>query len=222
MTHDGLTGFLASIKKQRSPGNSTEHQIQTTRLIEAARWHTVRYDALRASLANRASFVVSVATILIAGISFLFPWIADRKIYGATTALILLSLGILTSLVFAILSVREACRGLLTGKPWRTIFGEAPRSLFYQHEDTTKDLPSYADFNSAFKNQSLEMELNYAITNLWLCLETHAYRYNFIRNAVARLQIAIIAFAVSVVAAAILGLLPNLQTALRACRCDAG
>ena len=52
------------------------------------------------------------------------------------------------------------------------------------------------------------MELDYAMTNLWLCLETHAYRYKFIRNAVNRLQVAIIAFSVSVVAAAVLGLLP--------------
>jgi hypothetical protein len=81
-------------------------------------------------------------------------------------------------------------------------------NLFYQHEDTTKDLPSYADFSSAFKGQSLEMELDYAMTNLWLCLETHAYRYKFIRNAVNRLKVAIIAFSVSVVAAAVLGLLP--------------
>jgi len=204
---DGHMGIFAKAMK-RHQGNDVESQAQNIRLIEAARWHTVRYDNLRASLASRASFVVSVATILIAGTSFLFPWIADRKIYGGTVALILLGLGMLTSLIFAMLSVREACRGLLTSKPWRKIFGEAPPSFFYQHEDTIRDLPSYADFSAAFKGQSLETELDYVMINLWLCVETHAHRYRFIRKVVNQLQIAVIAFAVSVVAAAVLGLFP--------------
>jgi hypothetical protein len=101
---DGARKGMLTNSKKRRPGDDI--QAQTMRLIETARWHTVRYDDLRASLANRASFVVSVATILIAGTSFLFPWIADRKIYGGTTSLILKNLLSYTELMQPLKSSR--------------------------------------------------------------------------------------------------------------------
>src|SRR5579871_1318710 len=163
--------------------------MQAMRLIETARWHIIRYDNLRSSLATRASFTVSVDAVLIAGISFLFSYIAGHKIYGGTISLSLIGSGMLVALIYALLSVRDASQGLLSSKTWRILFGdEPPHSLFYQHSDTIKATPSYREFSATFKGQTLESEAESAIVNLWLVLRTHAHRYKFIRAAIRKLQ----------------------------------
>jgi hypothetical protein len=171
------------------------------RLIETARWHTVRYDNLRASTANRASFVVSANAILIAGVSFLFSWIAARKIYGGSVSLILVSVGMLLALVFALRSVRAASQVLVSKKTWRTLFkGDPPASLFYHHNDTLKEASTYAQFSSRFKEQTLDSELEWAVINLWIVLNMHAHRYRFLRAATNHLQVATLAFIGSTIA----------------------
>jgi hypothetical protein len=188
-------------------GMTQGSDIPAARLIETARWHILRYDSLRASLASRASFVLSADAVLIAGISFLFSWTAKRGIYGGIISLALVGVGMLLALTFALLSVRRASRALLSNKSWRTLFSsDAPPSLFYQHSDTIKAIPTYAEFSTAFKGQATGSELESAIVNLWLVLHTHAYRYRFLREATNQLQIAISAFAGSAIAAVILGL----------------
>jgi hypothetical protein len=184
-----------------------DHEAQMIRVIETARWHIVRYDSIRASLATRASFVVSVAALVVAAISFVFSWAAGHKFYGGTVSLALLDSGMLLSLIYALVSIRSATSGLLSSKPWRSVYsGQPPRSLFYTHSDTTKQLPQYADFSTIFKEQTLEMEAEFAMVNLWLVLNTTDHRYKFIRKAVRRLNVAILIFSVVAAATAALGL----------------
>jgi hypothetical protein len=187
----------------------TQHaSAPAIRLIETARWHTLRYDNLRASLASRASFVVSADAVLIAGVSFLFSWTAGRGVYGGTVSLVPVGVGMLLALIFALLSVRGASRAFLSNKSWRRLFSaEPPLSLFYQHSDTIKAASTYAEFSSAFREQTPDSEVESAVVNLWLVLQTHAYRYRFLRTATNQLQIAILAFAGSAVAAVVLGLI---------------
>jgi hypothetical protein len=107
------------------------------RLIETACWHTLRYDALRVSLANRASFMVSANAVLIAGISFLFSWFSQRPIYGGRTSSIIVGAGMLVALIYSLLSMRKASQALLSSRSWRKIYADDPApSLFYQHSDT--------------------------------------------------------------------------------------
>lgn len=187
---------------------TTNSDAQLVRLIETIRWHTIRYDNLRASLANRASFVVSVDAVLIAGVSFLFSWIARRSIFGGKATLIVLGCAMLLALVFALLSVRQASRALLSSKSWRKLFEvEPPPSLVYQHSDTIKVAPSYTEFSATLRKQSLNSEVEAATVNLWLVLHTHAYRYRFLRRATNELQVAILAFAGSAILAVTLGLI---------------
>ena len=181
---------------------------RAARLIETARWHTVRYDNLRVSLASRASFVVSADAVLIAGVSFLFSWTSGRGVFGGAVSLVSLGVGMLLVLIFALLSVRGASRALLSNKSWRRLFNtEPPLSLFYQHSDTIKAVPTYAEFSSAFKEQTTDSELESAVVNLWLILHTHAYRYRFLRTATNELQIATLTFACSAIAAVVLRLM---------------
>lgn len=154
------------------------------RLIETARWHTLRYDNLRVSLASRASFVLSADAVLIAGVSFLFSWFSGRTVYGGKSSIVLVGGGMLVALISALLSMRRASQALLSSKPWRVLFNvEPPRSLFYQHSDTVKAVPTYAEFRAAFEGQTASSELESAMVNLWLVLHTHAYRYGFLRVA---------------------------------------
>ena len=128
------------ITKKRDLTDNANSQL--IRLIETARWHTTRYDNLRASLANRASFVVSVDAVLIAGVSFLFSWVATRSVYGGRVSLVIVGCGMLLALVFALLSVRRASQALLSSKSWRKLFNVGPPpSLFYQHSDTIQQYP---------------------------------------------------------------------------------
>lgn len=176
-------------------------------LIEAARWHILRYDALRVSLANRASFMVSANAVLIAGISFLFSWFSQRSIYGGRTSSIIVGIGMLVALIFSLLSMRKASQALLSNRTWRTLYADDPApSLFYQHSDTVKAIPGHAEFRQAFKMLELDAEVDSAVTNLWLVLRTHAYRYSFLRSATNQFQIAVLAFAGSAIVAVSLGL----------------
>ena len=189
-------------RRPAAPAAASEEQ-----LLDAARWHILRYDQLRASLASRASFVVSADAALIAGVTFLFSWTASHHVYGGTASIALIGMGMLIALVFAVLSVRSASRALLSSRSWRTLFGaEPPPSLFYQHTDTIRAAPEYTQFSAAFKGQSVRSELDSAVVNLWVVLQTHAYRYRFLRVATNELQIATLAFACSAVVAVVLGL----------------
>jgi hypothetical protein len=187
---------------------STEEVSNEERLlIETARWHTLRYDGLRASLTNRASFMVSANAVLIAGTSFLFSWFYQRSIYGGKSSAIIVSLGLLVSLIFSLLSIRRASQALISNTSWRKLYGaDPPLSLFYQHSDTIKAVPGYTEFAEAFKSQTLSHEAECAIVNLWLILRTHAYRYRFLRSATNEFQIAVLAFAGTAVVAVALGL----------------
>jgi hypothetical protein len=178
------------------------------RLIETVRWHILRYDSLRVSLANRASFMVSANAVLIAAVSFLFSWFSQRHVYGGKLSTILVGIGMVMSFGFALLSMRRASQALLSNKTWRTLFNaEPPPSLFYQHSDTIKTVPGYVEFAAAFKEQTFSSELESAIVNLWQILHTHAHRYGFLRAATNNLQIATLVFAGSAIVAVILGLL---------------
>jgi hypothetical protein len=178
------------------------------RLIDTARWHILSYDSLRVSLANRASFVVSADAVLIAGASFLFTWFSQRQVYGGRLSTTLVGAGMLTALVFSVLSIRRASQALLSNRTRRVLFNaDPPSSLFYQHDDTIRAIPDYAEFSVAFKKQTLDAEVESAVVNLWLVLRTHAYRYRFLRAATNELQIAALAFACSAITATTLGLL---------------
>jgi hypothetical protein len=189
-------------------GLTEDTNTPAERLIETARWHTLRYDGLRVSLASRGSFVVSADAVLIAGISFLFSWTAGRGVYGGAISLVPVGVGMLLALIFALLSVRGASRALLSNKSWRRLFNvESPLSLFNQHSDTIKAASTYAEFSTAFREQTIDSEVESAVVNLWLVLQTHAYRYQFLRAATKQLQIAILTFSGSATAAVVLGLI---------------
>jgi hypothetical protein len=177
------------------------------RVVEAARWHALRYDGLRSSLANRASFVVSVDAVLIAGVSFLFPWIIDRGMFGGKASLALVGLGTMLTLLFAALSISRASRALLSSQSWRTLFGGEPApSLFYHYSDTVNSMPEFAQFRAGFMEQTRTSEAESAVVCLWLVLLTYGHRYQHLRAATKYLRIATLSFVGAAMCAVVLAL----------------
>jgi hypothetical protein len=186
----------------QASGGKPAGPMEVTRAIETVRWHTVRYDVLRASAASRASFVIGADSVLIAGVALLIPsthgqsgWIARSLTWVATA-------GALFALLFAGLSIISAANSFLSPLPWRKLFGGPNKwSAFYQHSDTLAIASSYDDFEALFVEQTVDDELTSSIVNLWLVIKTHAYRYGHLRRSIRRLKegILILTFSVSIV-----------------------
>ncbi|MFB6398217.1 hypothetical protein [Polymorphospora lycopeni] len=178
------------------------------RMIETARWHILRYDALRASIANRASLLISGNALLIGGVAILFPNTVGQDVAGGRLTLVALAIGAFWVLGCSVFSVIYATKALLAGKSWRELYGqEPPVSLFYQHSDTMRVAPDFASFDTAFVEQTLGRERESATVNLWVVLQAHNYRYQFLRRATRRLQLGLVVFAGSVVVAVALSLI---------------
>ncbi|WBB91425.1 hypothetical protein [Verrucosispora sp. WMMC514] len=175
------------------------------RMIETARWHILRYDQLRGSIANRASFLISANAVLIGGVALLFPKTVGQDITGGRPILATLAAGALLVLGLSALSVLSATKALLAGKTWRSLYGTDPQpSMFYQHSDTVEQAPNFAAFDAALLGQSLDEERKSATVNLWVVLQTHNYRYKFLRKSTRYLQLGLAVFVSSVAAVIVL------------------
>lgn len=169
-------------------------------MIETARWHILRYDGLRGSIANRASFLISANAVLIGGVALLFPKTVGQDIAGGRAVLGALAVGALSVLGLSALSVINATKALLAGQSWRSLYGtDPPPSMFYQHSDTVRKTPNFAAFDAAFVEQTLDQERKSATVNLWVVLQAHNYRYKFLRRATRRLRLGLVVFVGSVV-----------------------
>jgi hypothetical protein len=177
----------------------TQEETKLKRTIETARWHILRYDTLRQSIANRASFLISANAVLIGGVALLFPKAVGPGILGGRPVLATLGAGALMILGLATLSIMSATRALLARRTWRTLFGDDPTpSLFYQHSDTVRQLDNFIAFRDTFTRQSLAEEVDAATGNLWVVLQTHNYRYHFLRQATQRLKLGLAVFATGI------------------------
>jgi hypothetical protein len=190
--HNNPAGTLLN---QSAGGNPAE----IFRAIETARWHIVRYDALRASAASRASFVITADGVLIAGVALLMS--EGSAFAGGFRQSIswLIAIGALLALVFAAVSIVASTNSMLSSRRWRHLFGEPSSfSAFYQHSDTFTHSPTYAEFEQLFVSQSSDDDLKSAIVNLWVVMKTHAHRYAYLRRAVRYLKLGLLVLLVSV------------------------
>ncbi|MEW1587918.1 hypothetical protein AB0283_21060 [Micromonospora vinacea] len=172
-------------ENREAPRSDAENQ----RLIETARWHITRYDGLRSSIANRASFVISANAVLIGGVALLFPNAINQEVYGGRVTVVAMGVAALGVLILAATSIVAATNALLAAKRWRDIYGsEPPPGMFYLHSDTLAVTPTFRDFDTAFAAQTVSDERMSATVNLWVVMQTLNYRYRFLRRATRRLQ----------------------------------
>ncbi|WP_030490737.1 hypothetical protein [Micromonospora chokoriensis] len=187
---------------------ATPSDDENRRLIETARWHITRYDGLRSSIANRASFVISANAVLIGGVALLFPSAINQDIYGGQVTVIAMGVAALGVLILAATSIVAATNALLAAKRWRDIYGsDPPPGMFYLHSDTLAVTPTFRDFGAAFAAQTASAERMSATVNLWVVLQTLNYRYRFLRRATRRLQYGFATLACSIAAVIVLSII---------------
>lgn len=149
----------------------------------------MRYDGLRSSIANRASFVISANAVVIGGVALLFPAAIGQDIVGGRVTLLAVGCASLAVLILAALSIVAATNALLAAKRWRELYGpEPPPGMFYQHSDTFRVISTFHDFETAFATQTADGERLSATVTLWIVMQTQNHRYQFLRRATRRLQ----------------------------------
>ncbi|WP_435205650.1 hypothetical protein [Micromonospora sp. bgisy143] len=170
-------------------GAPVPSDLTNRRIIDTARWHILRYDGLRSSIANRASFVISANAVVIGGVALLFPAAIGQDIFGGRATLLAVGCASLAVLILAALSIVAATNALLASKRWRELYGsEPPPGMFYQHSDTFRVVSTFRDFETEFAAQTADSERLSATVTLWIVMQTQNYRYEFLRRATRRLQ----------------------------------
>ena len=168
----------------------------TQRRLELLNFHIVRYDGLRATLANRASILISADTLLLAALGLLFTKgiphaLESRHIMEIVSVILTFALA---SLILS--SVYFALNAIVTTKPSHTLFGDFPNRLLYNHHDT---FDAYKDRTAQeFINESLTLTedrlLESASAELWTGIQQQYRRHLFLRRALDKFFISALAY----------------------------
>ena len=167
--------------------------------IEMVKWHIQRYDALRASTANRAAMVLSANALLLASSTFLLDKIvANLNLYSSYQRCFVLVSVSLTLLLLAI-SIFYAIRGVIAvSKTSRDLFGyDIPKHPFFSQRDTIESFSGFQSFKEGFMDTNSEKMLSYALGDLWTVINQHFYRYQNLRTAIRFLSAGIVVFLIS-------------------------
>ena len=172
-----------------------DHDAAQKRL-ELLHFHIVRYDGLRAALANRASILISADTLLLAALGLLFakgiPRASESHNIMEIVSVILTFA--LASLILS--SVYFALNAIITIKSSHTLFGDFPNRLLYNHHDT---FDAYKERTAQeFINESLTLTedrlLESASAELWIGLRQQHRRYLYLRKAIKIFFISALAY----------------------------
>ncbi len=172
-----------------------DHDAAQKRL-DLLHFHIVRYDGLRAALANRASILISADTLLLAALGLLFakgiPH-ASESLHIIEIVSVILTFA-LASLILS--SVYFALNAIITTKSSHTLFGDFPNRLLYNHHDT---FDAYKDRTAQeFINQSLTLTkdrlLESASAELWTRIRQQYLRFLYLRKAIKIFFISALAY----------------------------
>ncbi len=161
---------------------SDPHAVQ--KRLELLNFHIVRYDGLRSSTANRASILLSANTLILAALGLLFTNGIPDALKGNRflgIAAIVATLGV-ASLVLR--SVYLALNAIVSTKSSRTLHGEIPDRLVYNHADIVRRVTSAQAFIDEVLTVTDERLLEGAAAELWTGIRQHYLRYQYLRRAV--------------------------------------
>ena len=171
--------------------------------MELACWLIERYDGLRASVASRASIIVSADALLLTGMTFLLgDALSALSQYSSFVKMVLFA-SICSGFILISLSAVHATNAIAF--VWRRTkksvdFSIPPRPLFFAARDTSESFDDIEDFEQAFKNTSEESMLHYALAELLLIAKIHQKRYKNFRRSMQLLTVALMVFLISVAA----------------------
>jgi hypothetical protein len=163
----------------------------TQRRLELLNFHIVRYDGLRATLANRASILISADTLLLTALGLLFTKGIPHGHHIMEIVVVILTLALASNILW---SVYLALNAIVTSS--HTLFGDFPKRFLYSHHDT---FDAYKDRTvQEFINESLTLTedrlLESASAELWRQIQRQYLRYGFFRRALDKFFISALAY----------------------------
>ena len=173
------------------PGRAVQQRL------DDVKWHLIRYDNLRVSLASRGALVLSADALIAAGSTVLAAQRVSQRGDIAVTAAVDI-IGVLSILCVGF-SVTFAARAVANIRPWQSAVREsAPRGVFFDASDTAATVKSFQEFEFLFNDADEDTVLRYAIINLWKCIRGYRSRYARLRISLRFLLVALWLFLSSV------------------------
>jgi transposase len=189
--HDAMSS-RSGVRQQPFPGRLAQQRL------DDVKWHLIRYDNLRISLASRGALVLSADALIAAGATVLaVQRISQRDGVAVTTAVAII--GIL-SLLCVGFSVTFAARAIANIRPWQSVVKESiPRGIFFDASDTASAVESFQEFEYLLNDADEDAILRYATINLWKCIRGYRSRYARLRISLRFLLAALWIFLSAVV-----------------------
>jgi hypothetical protein len=149
-------------------------------LLDEIKWHLLRYDALRLSLATRGSLILSANALIATGATVL----AGQRTSNTAVGL-LLTAGTILTLTLIGISVSYATSAVINVRPWRRSHGDRiPLAMVYDAGDTNRNTASFEEFSKLFNQINDTDAAGYALSNLWRMIVSYQIRYIRLRSAI--------------------------------------
>jgi hypothetical protein len=165
-------------------------------LLDEIRWHLLRYDTLRLSLASRGALILSANALVATGATVLTGQRAPNSEVGLT-----LMAGTILTLILIGVSVSYATSAVINVRPWRKSYGHGvPLAMVYDASDTNKNVASFDEFAGLLSRISETDAVNHATSNLWRIIVSYQIRYTRLRMAIHLLFISLWLFLLTIAA----------------------
>jgi hypothetical protein len=149
-------------------------------LLSEIKWHLLRYDTLRLSLASRGALILSANALVATGATVLAGQRASNTAVGLT-----LTAGTILTLILIGVSVSYATSAVINIRPWRKSYGNSvPLAMVYDASDTNKSVASFEEFAGLLSQISETDAANHAASNLWRVIVSYQIRYTRLRIAI--------------------------------------
>jgi hypothetical protein len=178
--------------------------------LEQAKWHLLRFDMLRATLANRAAVLLSSNAVVLTG-TLLIVLRPEADLYGGTVMLGAIVVVGIIAVILSGVSVAYSAAALANVRPWRSVTpGPVPLGTFFDASDTTARFSYQSEFRDAFIRLTRQDTLDHALATLWGIVTGYQRRYTYIRLAIRLLFGSIAFFLLAVLVTLIASLLYRL------------
>ena len=169
--------------------------------LDLVRWLIESYDGRKASVAGRASILLSADALLLAATTFLieklFPHLINIKLFEKTILIIVVAI----SLILLVASIAVATSGI--ANIWKThkrkYRGNVTSRLYFYPRQTFEKYKSFKEFSKSFDCMHENQMIQEALGHLWVITMEYNERYGNLRKATRLLAIAIFPLVLSII-----------------------
>lgn len=171
-------------------------RIRPNELLSEIKWHLLRYDSLRLSLASRGALVLSANALVATGATVLA---GQRNVTSNADNGLAMAAGTILTLILVGSSVSYSTSAIMNIRPWRKSYGnQIPIAIVYDASDTIREMASFNEFSDMLHKMTDTDALGYAISNLWRSVVSYRARYTRLRTAVKLLFAGLCLFLITV------------------------